>query len=223
MIKQEKNLKNSLKLIISKIRIGHVFVWNTLMEKNGRICKKEEENVDNNSWTTKRKIKNANRKLERHTKVNTSKRKKEENMEKKSKENSKREKSKGVTLIALVITIIVLLILAGVTIATLTGQNGILTNATTAKEKTQYSTAEEKVKLALVGSYDATGDVSKSKFETEVSRQGGTSSIEGTEATVQIDGYSFLVNLETGEMEQIETGPVEQPEKQIANGIAIST
>ena len=34
--------------------------------------------------------------------------------------------NKGITLIALVITIIVLLILAGVTIATLTGDNGIL-------------------------------------------------------------------------------------------------
>ena len=33
-------------------------------------------------------------------------------------------KEKGITLIALVITIIVLLILAGVTIATLTGENG---------------------------------------------------------------------------------------------------
>ena len=38
-------------------------------------------------------------------------------------------KQNGITLIALVITIIVLLILAGVTIAMLTGQNGILTNA----------------------------------------------------------------------------------------------
>ena len=37
--------------------------------------------------------------------------------------------NKGITLIALVITIIVLLILAGVTIATLTGDNGILTKA----------------------------------------------------------------------------------------------
>ena len=36
----------------------------------------------------------------------------------------------GITLIALVITIIVLLILAGVTIATLTGDNGILGKAT---------------------------------------------------------------------------------------------
>lgn len=42
---------------------------------------------------------------------------------------------KGITLIALVITIIVLLILAGVTIATLTGENGILKQAGKAKEK----------------------------------------------------------------------------------------
>ena len=43
---------------------------------------------------------------------------------------------KGITLIALVITIIVLLILAGVSIAMLTGENGILNKATTAKQKT---------------------------------------------------------------------------------------
>ncbi len=39
---------------------------------------------------------------------------------------AKLEKTKGITLIALVITIIVLLILAGVTIASITGENGIL-------------------------------------------------------------------------------------------------
>ena len=44
--------------------------------------------------------------------------------------------NKGITLIALVITIIVLLILAGVSIAMLTGQNGILTQANTAKTDT---------------------------------------------------------------------------------------
>ena len=42
----------------------------------------------------------------------------------------------GITLIALVITIVVLLILAGVTIATLTGDNGIITRANEAKEAT---------------------------------------------------------------------------------------
>ena len=39
----------------------------------------------------------------------------------------KKEDNFGITLIALVITIIVLLILAGVAIATLTGENGVLT------------------------------------------------------------------------------------------------
>ena len=55
---------------------------------------------------------------------------------------------RGITLIALVITIIVLLILAGVSIATLTGDNGILTQAAKAKEKTQIASVEEQRKLA---------------------------------------------------------------------------
>ena len=60
-----------------------------------------------------------------------------------------KEKEKGITLIALVITIIVLLILASVSIAMLTGENGILKKASTAKEKHQISEAKEKIELAL--------------------------------------------------------------------------
>ena len=56
-------------------------------------------------------------------------------------------KEKGITLIALVITIIVLLILAGVSIAMLTGDNGILTQAQKADEQTEI--AEEKEQIAL--------------------------------------------------------------------------
>ncbi len=43
--------------------------------------------------------------------------------------------NKGITLIVLVITIIILLILAGVTIATLTGENGILRKITNSKRR----------------------------------------------------------------------------------------
>ena len=60
-----------------------------------------------------------------------------------------KESEKGITLIALVITIIVLLILAAVSIAMLTGENGILKKASTAKEKHQISEAKEKIELAL--------------------------------------------------------------------------
>lgn len=56
-------------------------------------------------------------------------------------------REKGITLIALVITVIVLLILAGVTIATLTGDNGILRQANNAKEKTKQAEEEELRKL----------------------------------------------------------------------------
>ena len=55
----------------------------------------------------------------------------------------KRKSNKGITLIALVITIIVLLILAGVTIAALSGDNGILKRATEAKEKTEQAQKDE--------------------------------------------------------------------------------
>ena len=58
-------------------------------------------------------------------------------------------RNKGITLIALVITIIVLLILAGVTIVTLTGENGILTQANNVKEQTEQSELEEEVKLKI--------------------------------------------------------------------------
>ena len=56
---------------------------------------------------------------------------------------------KGITLVALVITIIVLLILAGVTIAALSGPNGILTNAVKSNEETALSQAKEAVSMAI--------------------------------------------------------------------------
>lgn len=49
----------------------------------------------------------------------------------------------GITLIALVITIIVLLILAGVSIAMLTGESGIITQTIKAKEETRYGTVKD--------------------------------------------------------------------------------
>ena len=71
----------------------------------------------------------------------------------------KKLNNKGITLIALVITIIVLLILAAVSIAMLTGENGILTQAQRAKEQT--SVAEEKELIALA--YNAA--VTKNKVQ----------------------------------------------------------
>ena len=59
------------------------------------------------------------------------------------------KRNKGITLIALVVTIIVLLILAGISIAMLTGQNGILNRATDAKNANGTAQIDEQVKLAV--------------------------------------------------------------------------
>ena len=58
-------------------------------------------------------------------------------------------KNNGITLIALVLTIVVLLILAGVSIAMLTGENGILTQATNAKERIEEAEEMEKIQLTV--------------------------------------------------------------------------
>ena len=57
--------------------------------------------------------------------------------------------NKGITLIALVITIIVLLILAGVSIAMLTGENGILTRANESQVATNDAEVIEKINMEL--------------------------------------------------------------------------
>ena len=86
--------------------------------------------------------------------------------------------NKGITLIALVITIIVLLILAGVSIAMLTGQNGILTQASSAKSDTAKAEIAEKVNLAIQAKYaenlKATGTTTTALTESDVASQYNT-------------------------------------------------
>ena len=76
-------------------------------------------------------------------------------------------KYKGITLIALVITIIVLLILAGITIGTLTGENGILSNTLSSKEKTEIANEKEIVEIAAVEAKrrDKFGEVTKTRLQ----------------------------------------------------------
>ena len=57
---------------------------------------------------------------------------------------------KGITLIALIVTIIVLLILAGISIGAITSNNGIINQAKNAKNDTEYSQWEEQIDVAIV-------------------------------------------------------------------------
>ena len=80
----------------------------------------------------------------------------------------KEKQNNGITLIALVITIIVLLILAGVTIQTLTGDNGLLQKATNAKQANEEASALEKIKVEVAGSYGLDGEIDIEQLNTNL-------------------------------------------------------
>lgn len=109
------------------------------------------------------------------------------------------KKEKGITLIALVITIIVLLILAGVTIATLTGNNGILTKANEAKTNNTDSEASEQFSL-LANEWiieKSTGDKTLEKFLEEKRKEEQLSEVKDNgdgSYTIKQNGYQTIID-----------------------------
>ena len=86
-----------------------------------------------------------------------------------NKQKQKENKQKGITLIALVVTIVVLIILAGVSINMIIGDNGIITQAQTAKTQTEQATLKEKLDMiALEGELNGTLSSVTVEDETDV-------------------------------------------------------
>ena len=123
---------------------------------------------------------------------------------------------KGITLIALVITIIILLILAGVSIAMLTGNNGILTQAKLAKENTALAKQDEENKLANNNEYinEQLGKVVPGKRVLETEKDNYVDS-NGDKATVPA---GFTVS-KIAEEQKVAEGLViyDIPEEELAN------
>lgn len=111
--------------------------------------------------------------------------------------------NKGITLIALVITIIVLLILAGVSIAMLTGDNGILTQAGNAKTDTAKAEAEEAVKLTLneiiANDMDSTYDPGEGTDESVINKANLTTMIPRNNANVTVKSVTEDGNVSTND------------------------
>ena len=116
--------------------------------------------------------------------------------------------NKGITLIALVITIIVLLILAGVSIAMLTGDNGILTQSTTARDDTVKAGIADKVNMAIQSAYTdfvldndgtPTGRVGIDAIVAQYVADNGDDSASGSASpiTVTENGTDYTVTLVT--------------------------
>lgn len=124
-----------------------------------------------------------------------------------------KKNNKGITLIALIVTIIVLLILAGVTIVTLTGDNGLITKANEAKTVTEEAKLKDEVQLAFI-EYEADRHTNpqanlENNLKSIFEKMYGTGNI-----TVSKSGKNYKVNVKnskttyrvryTGEVEKYE-------------------
>ena len=108
---------------------------------------------------------------------------------------------RGITLIALVITIIVLLVLAGVTITMISGDNGILKKVVQAKESTQKASVEEKVRLAIqsafASDYSKNGKITQETLTQELEKNGlseeNLEEIEDGKWVLSENGKKYLI------------------------------
>ena len=107
-------------------------------------------------------------------------------------------KNKGITLISLVITIIVLLILAGISIGMLLQNNGIITQAENAKTQTSIAEEEEILKQATVVAMGNSkyGNVEKQYLDSELDKYSEINSTEdvgnGIEVTFKSGRIYFV-------------------------------
>jgi len=134
-----------------------------------------------------------------------------------NKEGVVKNKDSGITLISLVVTIIVLLILAGISISMLSGDNGLLKRAENAKINTKTSSTKEQILLEILGSYDKSVSLNLNTLKSNLESIGA--SVNGNEfpITVSLNNQIYTID-ENGKMEDYI--PVEPlTDEQIANAI----
>ena len=131
----------------------------------------------------------------------------------------KRSKQNGITLIALVITIVVLIILAGISISALTGNNGIINQTQNAEEQTEIADEKERIDLSTIGAVgkEPRGELKRNYFNNEltahIGKEGKDYSLSESENAPFVVEYleskrRYLVD-EDGNI----TGPLTAPEE----------
>ena len=103
------------------------------------------------------------------------------------------KKNKGITLIALVVTIIVLMILAGISVSMLTGQNGILNRTHEAKEKTESASALEDVQVTIMGAIGSNGELDMNLAQSQLEAKGAKITSIGDDLKVEYNNKKYLV------------------------------
>lgn len=113
--------------------------------------------------------------------------------------NLKINKNQGITLIALIVTIVVLLILAGVTINSLTGSESAMEKAREAQEKTDIATEKEQFQLSVVNATAESGiDLEYDKLVNQVKNNFGNDAKVDTVTNEKTGDTDYIVRLSNG-------------------------
>ena len=119
---------------------------------------------------------------------------------------------KAITLIALVVTIVILLILAGVTITMTLGQNGLFTRAREGRAAYEESEVRDDLSMLITQyTWDKASEKTDKSLGDYLKNNGATSvkaNADGTTLEVEYKGYVFTVNKDSGEITSVsKAGP----------------
>lgn len=106
----------------------------------------------------------------------------------------KKKENKGITLIALVITVIILLILAGVTIAAISGDNGILAQASRAKQESEKASIIEQIRLDIMEKQTENEGIIYDEDFYQILENYGSISNDETTLTTTKGNYKILIS-----------------------------
>ena len=117
---------------------------------------------------------------------------------------------KAITLIALVVTIVILLILAGVTITMTLGQNGLFTRAREGRAAYEESEVRDDLSMLITQyTWDKVAGKTDKSLGDYLKDNGATSvkaNADGTTLEVEYKGYVFTVNKDSGEITEVSKG-----------------
>ena len=117
---------------------------------------------------------------------------------------------KAITLIALVVTIVILLILAGVTITMTLGQNGLFTRAREGAAAYNESEVRDDLSMLITQyTWDKEAEKTDKSLGDYLKDNGATSvkaNADGTTLEVEYKGYVFTVNKDSGEITEVSKG-----------------
>ena len=124
----------------------------------------------------------------------------------------RRNTQKGITLVALVVTIVVLLILASITIGAVTSDNGILRNANDAKEQTEIAEEKEIVDRATIQAMgnNSRGNIVEDELQEQLDKITGSGKTEADDVGEEFEvAFTESKRYYTVDKDGIVTGPQE--------------